>query len=84
MKEGEDNIMFKVYKVTSGACYTGYALVAANSAEEANKHIATFKNSDKDNTCDSWGYDKVYEDDRIEHLFSDEEGIIDYGISYSG
>lgn len=48
--------MFKVYKIHSKPHYAGYALVAANSVEEANEFIKSFEDSDGNNYCDSYGY----------------------------
>lgn len=75
---------YKVYKIDSNSSYIGYSLVAANTAEEANQYIGSFREEDSDNKCDSWGYANVSEDDVLEHIFSDEPGIIDYGIRYFG
>ena len=74
--------MYKVYEVLPECNYSGTALVAAENIEEANQFILAFKQSDKDNRLDSWGYG--YVDDVKEHLFSDIKGIVDYGIYYSG
>lgn len=76
--------MFKVYKVYSEPHYAGCALVAANSAKEANEFIKSFKDSDENNCCDSYGYCYVDEDDLIEHLSSDIEGLIEQSIYYVG
>lgn len=76
--------LYKVYKVESELSYTGTSLVAARSAEEANKYIDDFRERDKDNKSDSWGYCYVNESDVLENIFSKESGIIDYGIRYSG
>lgn len=76
--------MFKVYTVTSGCCYSGIALIAANSAEEANEFIRSFKGWDTDNKCNSYGHDFVTEDDIIEGLFAEQTGYIYDGIRYTG
>ena len=76
---------FSVYKIEpSKSCYRGSALVAAESAASANKFIDDFIKRDEHNECDSWGYDHVKEDDKIDYLFSTVAGIIDYGIWYCG
>jgi hypothetical protein len=76
---------FPVYKISPNqGCYMGNALVAASNAAEANEFIDSFKEHDKHNDCDSWGYGHVDEDDRIDCLFSTVTGIIDYGIWYRG
>lgn len=76
--------MFKVYEVTSGCCYSGIALVAANSAEEANKFIHSFKACDTDNMGNSYGHEFVTEDDVIEGLFAEQDGYILDRIYYTG
>ena len=76
--------MYKVYEVTPRSCYYGYALVAAKSAAEANEHIATMKELDPNNKWDSFGWDYVTEDDVIENIFADCEGIMRNNIRYSG
>lgn len=76
--------MFKVYEVTSGCCYSGIALVAANSADEANKFIRHFKSWDTDNKGNSYGHDFVTENDVIEGLFAEQDGYIYDGIIYTG
>lgn len=76
--------MYKVYAVTASCYYDGLSLVAADSVEEANEFIERFKKNDKNNRCDSWGYDKVYEHDLIDGLYAEEKGFVYYGISYRG
>lgn len=76
--------LYKVYEVTPKACYCGYALVAAHSAAEANEHISVLKECDPTNKYDSWGWDYVSEDDVIENVFADCEGIMRDNIRYSG
>ena len=46
--------------------------------------VGEFKDFDKDNKLDSWGYELVDEDDVIESVYSEEKGIMLYGIYYSG
>lgn len=75
---------YKVYEIDSKCSYIGTSLVAAKTAEEANKYIDGFREIDKDNKCDSWGYADVSEDDVIENLWSEESGIIKHGIRYYG
>ena len=78
-------MQFPVYKITPNqGCYSGMALVAANTAAEANEFIDSFKEHDTKNVNDSWGYGCVDEDDKIDYLFSTVTGIIDYGIWYRG
>lgn len=71
--------MYKVYEISAECCYDGTSLVAAKNAEEANKFIKSFKESDPHNDCDSFGYCFVDEYDIIPHIFSDMEGIRYYG-----
>lgn len=75
---------YNVYKIYPNAHYSGSALVAASSAQEANTHISAFKESDENNNCDSWGYRNVNETDIIEDTYSERNSILDYGIYYSG
>lgn len=74
---------YKVYKIEPSPCYSGISLVAAENEEVANKEIEDFKNRDNDNNLNSWGYGKVSESDVIDNLYSDERGIMLYGIYYS-
>ncbi len=77
-------MQFPVYKVSSKIYYGGSALVAAHSAEEANEFIDAFKEVDKNNSADSWGYDYVDEDDKLDYIFATCTGILDHGIYYTG
>lgn len=74
--------MYKVYRIYSKMDYTGYSLIAANTAEEANWMIEDFKKSDSRNLNDSYGYDYVDENDVIENLHADYTGFILHGINY--
>ena len=74
--------MYKVYQVSCKMYYSGYSLVAANSAEEANKMIEAFKESDSTNFYDSYGHGSVDESDVIESLYADHDGFILHGIYY--
>ena len=76
--------MYKVYCINSKSCYRGLSLVAADNAEEANSIIERFKDFDKDNKLDSLGYELVDEDDVIKSVYSEEKGIMLYGIYYIG
>ena len=76
--------MYKVYEVTPRSYYYGYALVAAHSAAEANEHISVLKEFDSTNKWDSFGWNYVTEDDVIENIFADCEGIMKSNITYSG
>ena len=64
--------------------YHGYALVAAHSAAEANEHISVFKEFDANNKYDSYGWSYVSEEDVIEGLSADCEGIVHDTIRYTG
>ena len=76
---------FQVYKCTpKKKCYSGVALIAAESAREVNAFIDNFIANDSKNLGDSWGYSYVNEDDRIDCVFANRKGILDYGIYYSG
>lgn len=74
--------LYKVYKILCKMYYSGYSLIAANSAEEANKMIEAFKESDPSNLYDSFGYRLVDEGDVIESLRADHDGFILHGIYY--
>lgn len=74
--------LYKVYRIYSKIDYTGYSLIAAKTAEEANWMIEDFKKSDTKNRLDSYGYDYVDENDAIEDLYSDRVGFILHGIDY--
>ena len=76
--------LYKVYKIEPNSCYRGTSLVAAKTASEANNYIENFRDLDKDNANDSGGYSDVNEDDMLENIYSNESGIIDYGIYYHG
>ena len=75
---------YKVYMINSNAHYIGKSLVAAESAEEANKIIDAFVHNDPHNHEDSWGYCHVDEGDVIEDIYAERKGILYYGISYTG
>lgn len=76
--------MYKVYRVDSLSGYSGYSLVAANDAKEANAYVEEFKKQDKDNRHDSWGYYSVDESDIIDGLWSEFKGFVIFGVYYSG
>ena len=76
--------MYKVYKIDPVTYYRGMSLVAADDAKEANRFIDNYKKVDTDNYGDSLGYCYVDENDLIDGLFAEEEGIVYYGIIYSG
>ena len=75
---------YKVYEIDSKCSYIGTSLVAARTAEEANEYIESYREFDKDNKGNSWGYSDVGEDDVIENLWSEESGIIKHGIYFHG
>ena len=76
--------VYKVYASQAKSSYNGCSLIAAESATRANEIIQEFQDEDTENNFDSWGYEKVSEDDAIESLYAVEEGIIHHGIMYSG
>ena len=75
---------YKVYLIDPLCHYIGSALVAADSAEEANELIGKFKDSDTHNYLDSYGYSYVDEGNKIESVFSIRKGIVHFGIYYYG
>ena len=75
---------YKVYVIDSRAYYAGKSLVAAESAEEANKIIDAFIKDDPHNYADSWGYYHVDEYEAVEGVYSEQKGIIYRGIYYTG
>ena len=75
---------YKVYIIDSEGYYAGSSLVAAESAEEANKIIDAFVKDDPHNYADSWGYCHVDEYEAIEGIYSERKGIIYRGIYYTG
>ncbi len=75
---------YNVYEITPKICYGGTSLVAAKSVDEANEYINNFKKSDKYNHDNSWGYENIIESDVIENVWSEDCGIIRYGIYYCG
>lgn len=75
---------YNVYKIESNMYYAGISLVAARNLEEANKYIQEFKDNDKDNDQDSYGYSSVHDDDLMYELYSYVSGIIYCGIYYRG
>ena len=75
---------YNIYEVSSGCHYSGFALIAAENAAEANKLIQKFKDEDKDNFYNSYGYELVEEYDEIEGIFAERKGFITHGIRYSG
>lgn len=82
----DDYKQYKVYKVdTISSCYTGYSLVAAKDANDAMEIINTFKERDKNNSLNSFGYYGIIdEDDVINEIYSIEKGIVYFGIQYIG
>lgn len=75
---------YNVYEVPSRICYSGVSLIAGESAEQVNKIIHDFKESDPANNESSWGYENISEEYKIDHLYSDVPGIICKGIYYFG
>ena len=75
---------YNIYVIDSEAYYGGKSLVGAESADEANKIIDAFIHNDPHNHGDSWGYSHVDEDDAVEGVYSEQKGILYYGIYYTG
>lgn len=80
--EVDKEYQYKVYKISPSDYYNGSSLVAAESAEEANEFIKSFKEANND--CNSLGYSFVDEDDVLDYVRSSVTGIIDYGRNYIG
>lgn len=78
-----ENFKFKVYTSYAKKHYVGSSLIAAESAEEANKIIDQEIANDPKNASDSWGLSKVSESDHFDN-FSNEKGLIEHGIHYYG
>ena len=77
--------MFKVYDMMVTGPYSGTVLIAASSAEEANKIIQKFKDSDPDNKYNSYAYTAdVTEDDVVEGLFAEDTGWVYDRVAYTG
>lgn len=74
---------YNVYKIPAERHYVGSSLVAAVSADEANKFIKEFKEDDENNRNDSYGYGYVKEKDVLEDVYSERCGFIDHGIAYT-
>jgi hypothetical protein len=66
------------------SCYDGTGIVAAETPEKANEFIEAFRNIDRDNRQDSLGWSNVNGNFDFFHEYSDEEGILNYGIQYKG
>lgn len=75
---------YNVYKIYASPDYAGYALIAAETVNEANSMIQAFRDSDKNNEHDSYGYEDVSEGDWIESLKANEKGFITNDIYYKG
>ena len=60
---------FNVYQISPNPGYHGFALVAAESVQEANDFIESYKDEDRNNTFDSWGYSFISDYDLIEGIF---------------
>jgi len=75
---------YSVYKCSAKSAYSGISLIAADSVEEANQIISMFKENDKDNSFNSFGYSNIDEYDLMDNLYSTEKGILYFGIYYTG
>lgn len=81
----ENTDKYNVYLINpSLGCYSGVSVVAGETSDEANEFIMNFKEDDKTNDFDSFGYDFVTEEDRMEFVYAEEKGILLWGIYYSG
>lgn len=77
--------MFKVYDMMVTGPYSGTVLIAASSAEEANRLIQKFKDCDPDNQCNSYAYDAdLTEDDVVEGLYAEDTGWVYNKVTYTG
>ena len=74
---------YNVYQIPSGINYGGLSLVAAESAIQANKFIREFKESDIKNINNSFGYDYITENYKLDNIYADKAGIIYKGIYHS-
>ena len=74
----------KVYHMDPYMLYGGFALIAAETADEANEMILDYKKHDPHNQSNSFGFCYVDELDRIYELTSSEKGIIYNRVYYSG
>ena len=78
-------MQFPVYKIFPNAHYGGSALVAAETAEQANEFIKSFQDHDAGNKQDSRGYEFVTEEgNKLDYVYASMQGILDYGIYYNG
>ena len=74
--------MYKVYIIVPLlGCYRGASFVAAKTAQRANELIDLFKKSDIKNLRNSEGYSYVEENDALNGIYSDDEGIVHMGIT---
>ena len=77
--------MVKVYDMMVTGPYTGTVLIAASSAEEANRMIKSFKDSDPNNKYNSYAYEPdLTENDVVEGLFAEESGWVYDRVTYTG
>lgn len=77
--------MFNIYRASIKNNYRGECFVAAQTAKEAMKYIAQFKEDDPNNEYDSYGImPKIIEEDIIPDIKSNIEGIVFNSIYYSG
>ncbi len=77
--------MYKVYDMMVTGPYSGTVLIAASSAEEANKLIRNFKASDPDNKHNSYAYEAdLTENDVVEGLFAEDTGWVYDRVTYTG
>lgn len=81
-KEKTNTKKYNVYRVDCKPFYDGIALISAESADKANVIIAKEQETDSGNKEDTHGWEFVLEEDKVENLFSDIEGVLVNCISY--
>ena len=68
--------VYNVYKIDTTYGYHGFALVGAETAEEANRLIRDFQVDDTDDWFNTTGYLEVKEYNKIDGIFSRTKGFI--------
>lgn len=84
VKDKNSAYPYKCYIVYSTGPYSGMSIIGATDANHANELIRRFKEVDANNVANSYGYSYVDEYDVIDGVVSENDGILHYGISYSG
>lgn len=70
---------YNIYVVDPWPDFTGYALIAAKSAEAANYYLEDMRMIGY-----AGGYNYVSEDDKVDNVFATEKGIVYSSIYYYG